>query len=64
MNGAHGLSVLRQSVAYKQGLENVPIQNQHMVGNSAVEPEYLSGSVETTPAAMKVIYRELVKYVT
>ena len=57
VNGAHGVSVLRQSVAYKQGLENVQIQNQQMVGNIAMEPEYLSGSVATCPAAMKVTFR-------
>ena len=39
VNGANGVSVLRQSVAFKQGQENVLIQNQHMVGNTAMEPE-------------------------
>ena len=39
VNGANGVSVLRQSVAYKQGYESVLIQNQHMVGNTAMEPE-------------------------
>ena len=39
VNGANGVSVLRKSVAFKQGHENVLIQNQHMVGNTAMEPE-------------------------
>ena len=41
VNGADGVSVLRQSVAYKQGLENVLIQSQHMVENIAMELEQL-----------------------
>ena len=40
-NGAYGVSVLRTSVAYKQGLENVLIQSQHMVERNAVEAEHL-----------------------
>lgn len=39
VNGAYGVSVLRQSVVYKQGLENVTIQSQHMVERNAMEPE-------------------------
>ena len=38
-NGAYGVAVLKQSVAYKQGLENALIQSQHMVGNNVLEPE-------------------------
>lgn len=38
-NGAYGVAVLKQSVAYKQGLENALIQSQHMVGNNVMEPE-------------------------
>jgi len=38
-NGASGVSVLRQSVAYKQGSENVLTQNQHMVERNAMGPE-------------------------
>ena len=53
-NGANGVSALRQSMAYKQGLENVLIQNQHMVERNAMEPEQSWGSVVTCPAAMKV----------
>ena len=41
VNGASGVSVLRQSVGYKQGLENVPIQSQRMVERNAVEAEQL-----------------------
>ena len=41
VNGADGVSVLRQLVAYKQGLENVWIQSQHMVGIIAMDPEPL-----------------------
>ena len=41
VSGAFGVSVLRQSVVYKQGLENVIIQNQHMVERNAMEPEQL-----------------------
>jgi len=40
-NGASGVSVLGQSVAYKQGLENVLTQSQNMVGRNAMEPEQL-----------------------
>jgi len=40
-NGANGVSVLRKSVAYKQGQENVLIQSQLMVERNAVEPEQL-----------------------
>ena len=53
-NGANGVSVLRQSVAYKQGSENVLTQSQHMVEWNAMEPEQLWGIVLTCPAAMKV----------
>ena len=56
-NGAYGVSVLRQSVAFKQGHENVLIQNQHLVGNTAMEPEQSLGSVAICPAAMKVTGR-------
>jgi len=38
-NGANGVSVLRKSVAYKQGQENVLIQNQLMVERYAMDPE-------------------------
>ena len=39
-NGAHGVSVLKQCMAYKQGPENALIQSQHMVGNYVImEPE-------------------------
>lgn len=40
-NGTHGVSVPSQLVVYKQGKENVLIQNQpmHMVGNTAMGPE-------------------------
>jgi len=38
-NGAHGVSALRNSVAYKQGQENVLIQSQLMVDRNAMEPE-------------------------
>ena len=41
VNGAYGVSVLRQSVGYKQGLENVLIQSQHLVERNAVEAEQL-----------------------
>ena len=41
VTGAYGVSVLRQSVEYKQGLENVLIQSQHMVERNAVEAEQL-----------------------
>ena len=41
VNGAYGVSVRRQSVVYKQGLENVLIQSQHMVERNAMEPEQL-----------------------
>ena len=54
VNGASGVSVLRQSVGYKQGLENVLIQSQHMVERNAMEPGHLCGSVVTCPAAIKV----------
>jgi len=37
--GTIGVSVLRQSVAYKQEQENVVSQSQHMVERNAVEPE-------------------------
>ena len=40
-NGANGVSVLRQSVAYKQGQENVLVQSQHVVERPAMEPEQL-----------------------
>ena len=53
-NGAYGVSVLRTSVAYKQGLENVLIQSQRLVERNAVEAEHLWGSVLTCPPAMKV----------
>jgi len=38
-NGANGVSVLRKSVAYKQGHENVLIQNQLMVERDAMDPQ-------------------------
>ena len=38
-NGAYGVSVLKQRVAYKQGLENALILSQHMVGNNVMETE-------------------------
>jgi len=38
-NGANGVSVLRKSVAYKQGQETVLIQNQLMVERYATDPE-------------------------
>jgi len=38
-NGANGVSVLRKSMAYKQGQENVLIQSQLMVERNAMEPE-------------------------
>ena len=41
VNGASGVSVLRQSVVYKQGLENAVIQSQHMVEIIVMEPEQL-----------------------
>ena len=41
VNGAYGVSVLRQSMVYKEGLENVLIQSQHMVERNAMEPEQL-----------------------
>ena len=41
VNGADGVFVLRKSVASKQGLENVLIQSQPMVGNIAMELEQL-----------------------
>ena len=53
-NGAYGVSVLRMSVEYKQGLENVLIQSQRMVERIAEEAEQFWGSVLTCPAAMKV----------
>ena len=53
-NGAYGVPVLRQSVGYKQGLENVLIQSQRMVERNAMEAEQLWGSVLTRPAAIKV----------
>ena len=53
-NGAYGVFVLRQSVGYKQGLENVLIQSQHLVERNAMVSEQLWGSVLTRPAAMKV----------
>jgi len=40
-NGASGVSVLRQSVAYKQEQENVLDHIQHMVERTAMEPEQL-----------------------
>ena len=54
VNGAYGVTVLRQSVVYKQGLENVLIQSQHMVERNAMEPEQLWGSAVTSLAAIKV----------
>ncbi|KAJ7388610.1 Hemicentin-1 [Desmophyllum pertusum] len=36
-NGTYGVSVLRQSVVYKQGRENALIQSQHMVENACNE---------------------------
>ena len=57
-NGTNGVSVLRQWVVYKQGLENVLIQSQHMVARNAMEPEQSWGSVVTCPAAMKVVKDE------
>ena len=53
-NGASGVSVLRQSVAYKQEQENVLDHIQHMVERTAMEPEQLWEIVVTCPAAMKV----------
>ena len=38
-NGANGVSVLRQSVAYKQGEGNVLIQSQDLVERNALDPE-------------------------
>ena len=38
-NGAYGVSVVRMSVEYKQGLENVLIQSQRMVERIAEEAE-------------------------
>ena len=40
-NGAYGVFVLRQSVGYKQGLENVLIQSQRMAERNAMEAEQL-----------------------
>ena len=53
-NGAYGVPVLRKSMGYKQGLENVLILSQSMVERNAKEAEQLWGSVLTCPAAMKV----------
>ena len=41
MGGVPGVFALKQSVAYRLGLENVPIQNQHMVGNIVMGAEHL-----------------------
>ena len=54
VNGAYGVSVRRQSVVYKQGLENVIIQSQHVVERNVLEPEQLWGSAVTSLAAIKV----------
>ena len=40
MSGTPGVSVLNHLVVYKQERENVPIQNQHMVGNTAMGSEH------------------------
>ena len=40
-NGAYGVFVLRQSVGYKQGLENVLIQSQRMAERNAMVAEQL-----------------------
>ena len=56
MGGVPGVFALKQSVAYRLGLENVPIQNQHMAGNIVMGAEHLWGSVTKFPAAMKVTY--------
>lgn len=60
-SGTHGVSVPSQLVVYKQGKENVLIQNHYtcMVGNTAMGPEHCSEDVPTRPVAMKVTYKIL-----
>ena len=40
VSGTPGVSVPSQLVVYKQERENAPIQNQDVVGNTAMGPEH------------------------
>ena len=57
VSGTPGVSVPSQLVVYKPDGENAPIQNQHMVGNTAMGPEHCWENVATCPVAKKVTYK-------
>ena len=56
VSGTPGVSVPSQLVVYKQERENAPIQNQDVVGNTAMGPEHCWEYVATYPVAKKVTY--------